>query len=163
MERKNQMTNIFVGNLSYQTRQDELEAAFAAYGAVERVSVVTDRDTGQPRGFAFIEMTNGNEATNAIAGLNGAELNGRALNVNEARPREERGGGNRGGNGGLAASGANHVGNRRPLKKESHSERGGFLFVFSLFNRAALHPRLQSSSGKRTVISVPRAVIHFPE
>ena len=94
------MTNIFVGNLSYQTRQDDLEAAFAAYGTVERVSVVTDRDTGQPRGFAFVEMTNRNEASNAIAGLNGAELNGRALNVNEARPREERGGGNRGGNGG---------------------------------------------------------------
>jgi RNA recognition motif-containing protein len=96
------MTNIFVGNLSYQTRQDELETAFAAYGAVERVSVVTDRETGQPRGFAFIEMTNRNEASNAIAALNGAELNGRALNVNEARPREERGGGggNRGGNGG---------------------------------------------------------------
>lgn len=95
------MTNIFVGNLSYQTRQDELEAAFSAYGAVERVSVVTDRDTGQPRGFAFVEMTNRNEANDAIAGLNGAELNGRALNVNEARPREERGGGggNRGGNG----------------------------------------------------------------
>jgi|SRR4051794_18567792 cold-inducible RNA-binding protein len=94
------MTNIFVGNLSYQTRQDELEAAFATYGAVERVSVVTDRDTGQARGFAFVEMTNRNEASNAIAGLNGAELNGRALNVNEARAREERGGGDRGGNGG---------------------------------------------------------------
>lgn len=97
------MTNIFVGNLSWQTRQDELESAFAAYGAVERVSVVTDRDTGQSRGFAFVEMTNQNEANNAIAGLNGAELNGRALNVNEARPREERGGGfggNRGGGGG---------------------------------------------------------------
>jgi RNA recognition motif-containing protein len=96
------MTNIFVGNLAYQTRQDELETAFAAYGAVERVSVVTDRDTGQPRGFAFVEMTNRDEAANAIAGINGAELNGRALNVNEARPREERsgGGGNRGGNGG---------------------------------------------------------------
>jgi RNA recognition motif-containing protein len=94
------LTNIFVGNLSYQTRQDELEAAFTAYGTVERVSVVTDRDTGQPRGFAFVEMTNRNEASNAIAGLNGAELNGRALNVNEARAREERGGGSRGGNGG---------------------------------------------------------------
>ena len=96
------MTNIFVGNLSYQTRQDELEAAFAAYGAVERVSVVTDRDTGQPRGFAFVEMTNRNEANTAISELNGADLNGRAMNVNEARPREERGGGgNRGGNGGF--------------------------------------------------------------
>jgi cold-inducible RNA-binding protein len=90
------MTNIFVGNLSYQTRQDELEAAFAAYGAVERVSIVTDRDTGQPRGFGFIEMTNRNEASNAIAGLNGAELNGRAINVNEAKPREQRTGGNGG-------------------------------------------------------------------
>ena len=84
------MTNIFVGNLSYQTRQDELEAAFAAYGAVERVSIVTDRDSGQPRGFGFIEMTNRNEASNAISALNGAELNGRAMNVNEAKPREQR-------------------------------------------------------------------------
>ena len=92
------MTNIFVGNLSYQTRQDELEAAFTAYGAVERVNVVTDRDTGQPRGFAFVEMTNRNEANDAIAGLNGAELNGRAMNVNEARPREDRGGSRGGGN-----------------------------------------------------------------
>jgi RNA recognition motif-containing protein len=96
------MTNIFVGNLSYQTSQDELEAAFAAFGAVERVSVVTDRDSGQPRGFAFVEMTNKNEANNAISGLNGTELNGRALNVNEARPREERGGGGRGNSGGFA-------------------------------------------------------------
>ncbi|HYO82062.1 MAG TPA: RNA-binding protein [Bryobacteraceae bacterium] len=95
------MTNIFVGNLSYQTRQEDLEEAFAASGAVERVSVVTDRDTGQPRGFAFVEMTNRNEASNAIEGLNGTELNGRVLNVNEARPREERGSGagNRGGSG----------------------------------------------------------------
>ncbi|MGH9632601.1 MAG: RNA recognition motif domain-containing protein [Bryobacteraceae bacterium] len=93
------MTNIFVGNLAYQTNQDELQAAFAAYGVVERVSVVTDRDTGQPRGFAFVEMANPNEASNAIAGLNGANLNGRALNVNEARPREARPAG--GGNGGF--------------------------------------------------------------
>ena len=100
------MTNIFVGNLSYETRQEDLEAAFAAYGSVERVSIVTDRDTGQPRGFAFVEMTNANEASNAIAGLNGAELNGRALNVNEARAREERGGGgNRGGSGGHGRQG----------------------------------------------------------
>jgi RNA recognition motif-containing protein len=94
------MTNIFVGNLSYQTRQDELEAAFAAYGAVERVSVVTDRDTGQPRGFAFVEMTDRNDASNAIAGLNGAELNGRAMNVNEAKPREQRSGRPAGSSGG---------------------------------------------------------------
>ncbi len=86
------MTNIFVGNLAYQTTESELEAAFAAYGAVEKTSVVRDRDTGQPRGFAFVEMTNQAEAMKAIEALNGQELNGRALNVNEARPRPERGG-----------------------------------------------------------------------
>lgn len=94
------MTNIFVGNLSYQTNQNELEAAFSAFGAIERVSIVTDRETGQPRGFAFVEMTNRNEASNAIASLNGTELNGRALNVNEAKPREDRGGRPGGGGGG---------------------------------------------------------------
>ncbi len=94
------MTNIFVGNLSYQTTEAELEAAFGAFGAVERVSVVRDRDTGQPRGFAFVEMTNSSEAANAINGRNGRELNGRALNVNEARPREQRSGGGGRGNGG---------------------------------------------------------------
>ena len=92
------MTNIFVGNLAYQTTESELEAVFGAYGTVEKTSVVRDRDTGQPRGFAFVEMTNQAEAMKAIEALNGHELNGRALNVNEARPRPERGGfGNRGG------------------------------------------------------------------
>jgi cold-inducible RNA-binding protein len=96
------MTNIFVGNLSYQTTQDDLYAAFAHYGAVERVNIVTDRDTGQPRGFAFVEMTESRDAETAISQLNGAELNGRALNVNEARPKPDSGAryGNRGGGGG---------------------------------------------------------------
>ena len=87
------MTNIFVGNLSYQTTQEDLQAAFANYGTVERVNIVTDRDTGQPRGFAFVEMTNRSEAEAAIARLNGMEMNGRALNVNEARPKPAGGGG----------------------------------------------------------------------
>src|ERR1035438_3367233 len=87
------MTNIFVGNLSFQTSQDELHAAFAQYGAVERVNIVTDRDTGQPRGFAFVEMTDRSAAENAINQLNGADLNGRAMNVNEARPKPQGGGG----------------------------------------------------------------------
>src|SRR5439155_8059707 len=91
------MSNIFVGNLSYQTTQDDLHAAFSQYGAVERVNVVTDRDTGQPRGFAFVEMTNANEADRAISALNGTNLGGRALNVNEARPKPDRGGGGGGG------------------------------------------------------------------
>ena len=93
------MTNIFVGNLSYQTTESELEAAFAAYGTVERVSLVRDRDSGQPRGFAFVEMTNANEAASAINEMNGREMNGRALNVNQARPRQERSGGGGGGRG----------------------------------------------------------------
>src|SRR5687768_16438589 len=97
------MTNIFVGNLSFRATQDDIYSAFAHYGAVERVNLVTDRETGQPRGFAFVEMTDRNEAENAIAQLNGAELLGRAMNVNEARPKTAGGppsGGNRGGGGG---------------------------------------------------------------
>lgn len=86
------MVNIFVGNLSYQTSQDDLQAAFAQFGAVERVHIVTDRDTGQSRGFAFVEMTERKDAENAIAQLNGTELNGRAINVNEARPKPAGGG-----------------------------------------------------------------------
>ena len=98
------MTNIFVGNLSFDTSQDELQTAFAEFGAVERVNIVTDRDTGQPRGFAFVEMTEKDAAEKAIAQLNGTELGGRALNVNEARPKPSGGGGGygrgRGGGGG---------------------------------------------------------------
>ncbi len=97
------MTNIFVGNLSFQTTQEDLMAAFSQYGSVERVNIVTDRDSGQPRGFAFVEMTERRDAETAIAQLNGAELNGRAMNVNEARPKPQGGsgfGGNRGGGGG---------------------------------------------------------------
>jgi len=81
------VTNIFVGNLSYHTTQDDLHSAFATYGNVERVNIVTDRDTGQARGFAFVEMTESQAAQTAIAQLNGADLHGRTLNVNEARPK----------------------------------------------------------------------------
>jgi len=94
------MTNIFVGNLSYDVTENELHSAFSEFGAVEKVSVVRDRETGQPRGFAFVEMTNADEAANAMAAMNGRELKGRALNVNEARPREPRAGGFGGGRGG---------------------------------------------------------------
>jgi len=86
------MPNIFVGNLSYETTQNDLHAAFAAYGNVERVNMITDRDTGQPRGFAFVEMTDQQGAQAAIAQLNGAELRGRTMNVNEARPKPTSGG-----------------------------------------------------------------------
>ena len=94
------MTNIFVGNLSFRTTQDDLMQAFSAYGNVERVNIITDRDSGQSRGFAFVEMSDGQEAQNAINGLNGAELDGRNLNVNEARPKQAGGGGYEGGGGG---------------------------------------------------------------
>jgi RNA recognition motif-containing protein len=87
------VTNIFVGNLNFQTTQEDLRDVFTPYGSVEAVNIITDRDTGQARGFAFVEMTNRSEAENAIAGLNGAELNGRAMNVNEARPKPQGGGG----------------------------------------------------------------------
>ena len=103
------MTNIFVGNLNYQTTQEDLYGAFSQYGAVERVNIVTDRDTGQPRGFAFVEMTEKRDAETAISQLNGAELNGRAMNVNEARPKPTGGSGHGGGRGG---SGRGGYGNR---------------------------------------------------
>ncbi len=89
------MTNIFVGNLSYDTTQDELHAAFSEFGAVERVSIVKDRETGKSRGFGFVEMSDPQEAENAISHLNGAKLNGRAMNVNEARPKAAGSGGGR--------------------------------------------------------------------
>ena len=89
--------NIYVGNLSFDTSERELEAAFAVYGAVSSARVATDRDTGRSRGFGFVEMASQAEAEAAIAGLNGTDLQGRTLTVNEARPREERrpSGGNR--------------------------------------------------------------------
>lgn len=93
------MTKLFVGNLSFRTTQDDLMSSFGSFGAVESVTIINDRDTGQPRGFAFAEMTNAKQAETAIRSLNGSELGGRAINGNEARPREEGGsrGGNRGG------------------------------------------------------------------
>ena len=99
------MTKLFVGNLSFRTTQEELHDVVAPYGTGESVSIIHDRDTGQPRGFAFVEMANASEAEQAISALNGMELGGRAINVNEARPRPEGGGGGRGGFGGNRAGG----------------------------------------------------------
>ncbi|HOK45998.1 MAG TPA: RNA-binding protein [Bryobacteraceae bacterium] len=87
------MTNIFVGNLSYGAAESEIRSMFEEYGTVNRTSIITDRDTGQARGFGFVEMPNDDEAQRAIAALNGRELHGRALTVNEARPKAERFGG----------------------------------------------------------------------
>ena len=82
--------NIFVGNLAFSATEDDLRQLFEPYGAVEKINLITDRDTGRLRGFGFVEMPETREARAAIAGLQGKELNGRALNVNEAKPREPR-------------------------------------------------------------------------
>ena len=105
------MKNIFVGNLDFGATEEAIRALFEAHGTVERVNLMTDRETGRSRGFAFVEMTDAAEADRAIAALNGHNLGGRALNVNEARPKVDRGGsgggggnfrGGRGGGGGGA-------------------------------------------------------------
>ncbi len=82
--------NIYVGNLAYGATDDDLRSAFGAYGTVKSASVIIDKMTGQSRGFGFVEMGSKNEGDAAIAGLNGADLKGRPLKINEARPREER-------------------------------------------------------------------------
>lgn len=90
------MKNIFVGNLDFGATEASVRSWFEEYGTVDRVQIITDRDTGRSRGFAFVEMSDAAEAERAIEGLNGASVNGRALNVNEARPRESGGRGGQG-------------------------------------------------------------------
>jgi len=97
------MKNLYVGNLPHSTTDAELRTVFEAHGTVEKITLVTDRDTGRSRGFAFVEMTNAEEADKAMAALNGTDLGGRALTVNEAKPKTDRprgGGGQRFGGGG---------------------------------------------------------------
>ncbi len=97
------MKNIFVGNMSFQTKESDLRALFEPFGQIARIHIVNDRETGRSRGFAFVEMEKDDDAVKAIAGLNGKELDGRALRVNEAAPKAEggaRGGGFRPGGGG---------------------------------------------------------------
>jgi RNA recognition motif-containing protein len=90
---------LYIGNLAFSTTEEALQAEFAAFGQVEEVAVISDRDTGRPRGFAFVSMNNDNEARAAIEALNGTELDGRTITVNEARPKSNVGGGG-GGRGG---------------------------------------------------------------
>jgi RNA recognition motif-containing protein len=92
--------NIFVGNLSFNTNEDELRQMFESYGQVDRVSIMTDRDTGRSRGFGFVEMASNEDGDKAITALNGSQVGGRTINVNEARPKTERSGGGGGGGGG---------------------------------------------------------------
>ena len=114
---------IYVGNLPYQISEEDLQGAFGAYGKVESVTIIRDRDTGRSKGFGFVEMPSSTEAQAAITGLNGTEMQQRALTVNEARPREERSfgggggfgggrGGDRGGRGGGGGRGGSGGGSR---------------------------------------------------
>ena len=102
--------NIFVGNMSYQATEEEIRALFEPFGDIESVKIITDRDTGRSRGFGFVEMPNDDEARAAIAGLDGREIEGRSIKVNESRPKPDRGGGGRGGGGRDSGGG----GARRP-------------------------------------------------
>lgn len=110
------MKNIFVGNLDFGATEDGVRSLFEVHGTVQRVSIKTDRDTGRSRGFAFVEMPNETEAERAIAALNGTQFGGRALNVNEARPKTEGAGGGRpfggagGGRGGYGGGGGGYGG-----------------------------------------------------
>jgi RNA recognition motif-containing protein len=100
---------LYVGNLSYDVDSSELEQLFGAHGQVLSAQVINDRDTGRSKGFGFVEMANDQEADAAVAALNGQQHNGRALTVNEARPREDRGGGG-GGRGGFGGGGGGRGG-----------------------------------------------------
>lgn len=108
-------TKLYVGNLSFNTTTQDLEQMFAEFGTVQSTNIIEDRETGRSRGFAFVELSSKEEAQNAISALNGKEIDGRELTVNEAKPREERsgggGGGNRGG-GGRGGYGGGGGGNR---------------------------------------------------
>lgn len=101
---------IYVGNLPFSATSTEVQALFEAFGAVTEVHLVTDRQTGQPRGFGFVEMSDDEAAERAISELNNHDFQGRNLKVNEARPRENRGGGGRGGYGGGGGGGGGYGG-----------------------------------------------------
>lgn len=109
------MKNVYVGNLPHSTTESELRTIFEAHGVVDRVSIVTDRDTGQARGFGFVEMTDASAADKAIAALNGTQLGGRTLTINEAKPKTDRPrtGGQRFGGGGGRREGGDYRGHAR--------------------------------------------------
>ena len=104
-------TKLYVGNLSFNTSGQDLNELFASIGTVDSANIVEDRETGRSRGFGFVEMASKDEAENAIAQLNGKEVDGRELKVNEAKPQESRGGGG-GGRGGYGGGGGGRGGNR---------------------------------------------------
>ena len=116
------MKNLFVGNMSFQTTVADLRALFAPFGTVTRVHLAMDRETGRARGFAFVEMPNDAEAAKAIAGLDGKDVGGRNLKVNEARPKGEGRAPERGGPGRSSGGGGNRSGNRERFSNEDYRE-----------------------------------------
>jgi cold-inducible RNA-binding protein len=125
--RKNEeaVKNLFVGNLDFKTTESDLRALFLPFGQLGRVHVPMDRETGRPRGFAFVEMTNDDDAKKAMAALDGKEIGGRNVKVNEARPREHSGSPNRGGggNGGSGGRGHYHNSTRDPYEGAARQPR----------------------------------------
>jgi RNA recognition motif-containing protein len=122
------MKNVFVGNMNVQTTESELRALFEPFGQVTRVHIAMDRETGRARGFAFVEMPNDAEATKAMSGLDGKEVGGRALKVNEARPKAAGGGGGggpRGGSGGSGGGGFDRGGDRDRDRDRNRGGSGG--------------------------------------
>jgi RNA recognition motif-containing protein len=117
------MKNLYVGNLPHSTTEAELRTVFETHGAVEKVSIVTDRETGRARGFGFVEMTNPAEADKAIAALNGTELGGRALKINEAQPKTDRPRGGGGGGGGKRFGGGGGGGGRDDYQGHARQPR----------------------------------------
>ncbi len=115
------MKNLFVGNMSFQTSEADLRALFEPFGQITRVHIAMDRETGRARGFAFVEMANDEEAAKAIAGLDGKEVGGRNLKVNEARPKTERSGPSRGGGGYRGGGGGGGRGKER-FSTEDHRD-----------------------------------------
>jgi RNA recognition motif-containing protein len=123
--RRLNMKNLFVGNMSFQTTADDLRALFEPFGQLARVHVATDRETGRARGFGFVEMPNDAEAAKAIAALDGKDVGGRNLKVNEARPKSESGGGPRGPRGGSGSGGGERGGSGGDRGGNSGGPRGG--------------------------------------
>jgi cold-inducible RNA-binding protein len=120
------MKNVFVGNMNFQTTESELRGLFEAFGQVTRVHIAMDRETGRARGFAFVEMPNDEEASKAMSGLDGKEVGGRALKVNEARPKGASGGGGpRGGSGGGGGFDRDRDRNRGGGGRGGNSRSGG--------------------------------------
>ena len=146
------MKNIFVGNLDFGTTEQDLRSLFERYGAVERVTIVTDRDTGRSRGFGFVEMSANSEADQAINALNGTDVNGRGINVNEARPKGEGGGGGRGGFGANKRPSGGGGGRGRIRRRRAVATRGA--------NRAGSSWRFWAEFTKRRPAKAAFFVFH---